>query len=382
MDVSQFISKYHKQINFNYSGEGLKFEVSQFLFSSAKIDGGTFALIDSLRKNSNIDYSKILDLGCGWGPIAVVLKKTRPNSEVYASDRDALAVEFTKHNAKINNCEIIVKASLDYQNIKEKFSLICCNYPAKAGINALKKFVYTASEHLNKDGILAIVIVKELLDDFKSILNEDMDIIYESKSKGHIVFHIKFKKLIEFDSNIYTKNKIEYKLENKKYYLETAFNVAEFDSMGHATESIILAIKNLQNVKSASVLNPFQGHLAIAAEHYLKPLELNLISRDLLSLNYSKSNLEKNGFKCNTEHTIMPEKKADILLWNIEDLEQEQFNLIYNRIKQLYSSIILSGKRYFIGRITKLYHLKPVKSYDFKGFKSIILIESCKQAIK
>ena len=91
-----------KRINFNWSGISTSFDSSQALFSSVDIDVGTQALLNSLRKNKAIDYSKVLDLGCGYGVIGIFLKKQDLSREVVLSDRDMLAVEFSQHNALLN----------------------------------------------------------------------------------------------------------------------------------------------------------------------------------------------------------------------------------------------------------------------------------------
>src|SRR3989344_5359591 len=95
-----------KRIDFNFGGLKLKLDLSQSLFSSADIDIGTKALINSLRKDSAVKFGKILDLGCGYGVIGVFLKKQHPESSVVCADRDALAVEFAKRNSLLNECEV------------------------------------------------------------------------------------------------------------------------------------------------------------------------------------------------------------------------------------------------------------------------------------
>ncbi|MBW2978723.1 methyltransferase [Candidatus Woesearchaeota archaeon] len=373
MEITCFLSKYRKRISFNYSKQKLLFDVNPDLFSSFAIDKGTYHLIDSLRKNNSIKYEKILDLGCGYGIIGIFLKKINPKSEIHCIDRDALAIEFTKHNAKLNNCPIKVYSSLDYQSIKDEFNLICCNYPAKAGINAFKKFIYNASTHLKSDGILAIVIVKELLKDFENILTDEIRVIKKFQSSGHYVFHLKFNKKIEFKKDPYTRNKVKYEIQNKKYELITAYNVPEFESPSFTTKAIIKLLCEIPKGLKICIANPLQGHLAIAAVHYLNPNQIILNSRDLLSLEYSKKNLIKNQFtKIKINHSTSMKSKADVLIWNLgNNIEPIQFEKQCQEIKKIYKYIIIGAQKSKINQLRRA--IKPYKQAQEKNALAVLI---------
>lgn len=377
MNINYFLSKYRKQINFNYNKLSLNFEVSPSLFSAAKIDKGSFQLIDSFRKNKNIDYNKILDVGCGYGPIGIFLKKNYPKSIVHCVDRDSLAVEFTRYNANLNGCKILAYPSLDYENVKEKFSLICCNYPAKAGINVLKKIIYGASKNLTEDGFLAIVIVKELFDDFKDILISGINIIYEKKSSGHFVFHLKFEKEIEFKEEVYNREKIKVKIKNKDYLFQTANNLEEFNNLDYTTNSIIELIEE-HKIKSKKIilLNPHQGFLSTYILDSLDPENLILISRDLLSLKYTSKNLENNGFNKFQiiNKPLLENEKAELFIFRIkEDYELNYLKKEINNLLETFNQIIISSHNKYLKRI--MLFLKSKKSVNIKEEnKNAILI--------
>jgi 16S rRNA (guanine1207-N2)-methyltransferase len=368
-------NKFQKRISFNYSRQKLVFNVVPGVFSSARVDDGTFKLIDSLRKNDSIDYSKALDMGCGYGPIGIFLKKSHNESIVYCVDRDALALDFAKQNAGLNDCKIEVYPSLDYENVKEKFSLICCNYPAKAGLKALKRFVWNASKHLTSNGIFAIVIVKELLEDFESILKEEIEVLHKNKSAGHLVFHLRFNKKISFDEDPYFREKIKHKLDDKFYELKTAFNIPEFESTSFTTNVMIDILKELKENGNISLIEPFQGHLAIAVEHYLRPRDLNLVSRDLLSLKYSAENLKSNGFKNFKQiHSANFEEKGDLLIWRLdEDIEFVQFKQELAKYGKNFERILIGGKKNKLKRFISLLDLKPLEEKEEKGAMAILV---------
>lgn len=374
--INDYLSKYRKRIIFNYNGEKLFFDVNQTLFSSIKIDDGTFQLIDSLRKDSNIEYDKVLDLGCGYGPIGITIKKLHKDSIVHCTDRDSLAIDFTKHNSELNKCEVESYTSLDYENIKEKFTLICCNYPAKAGIKALKKIVYEASKKLEKNGLLAIVIVRELEEDFKSIMRKEIIVKHKKESSGHIVYHLKYEEEIDYLEEPYLRNKVNYKIEKKVYSLQTAQNLPEFETPSFGTEITKKILGELGMIKDLTIINPNQGHIALSAEHYNNPTLIRVVTSDLLSLKYTRENLKRNGFKNYEEinKVFIEEERGELLLWVVdEDLEKEQIKRQYDKAIKNYKIIIITQRVKSYNNTTKNMPKKIKRQYENKGFITTLI---------
>ena len=59
-------------IRFEYNGHLLEFDAGKELFSPAKIDSGTRAM---LSKTEFLPEDKILDLGCGYGIVGIAAGK-------------------------------------------------------------------------------------------------------------------------------------------------------------------------------------------------------------------------------------------------------------------------------------------------------------------
>ena len=91
-------------------------------------------MIRTIIPDCTHNYSKILDLGCGYGPIGLTLKALRPESAVHMTDPDALAVAYSRRNAEINRLDgVKIYGSLDYDSITERdFDLVISNIPGKA----------------------------------------------------------------------------------------------------------------------------------------------------------------------------------------------------------------------------------------------------------
>jgi len=157
------IQKIKQDIVFEEELRGFKimFHSTWGLFSARTIDKGTQLLIDQLIVNKDDDC---LDIGCGYGPIGIVMAKLAPEGKTVMVDKDFVAVEYAKKNAELNNiqnCEILLSNA--FSNIGErKFDLITSNLPANVGKEMLNIILYDAHAHLKKDGKLYIVTIAGL----------------------------------------------------------------------------------------------------------------------------------------------------------------------------------------------------------------------------
>jgi len=358
-------SQIHKRINFNFEKQKLIFDTSQELFSFAKVDEGTKELLNSLRKNLKLNYENVLDLGCGYGPIGIFIKKKYANSNVLCTDRDSLAVEFSGHNAKLNNVKINSEPFLDFENIKEKFSLILTNFPAKLEKEGLEYFISRSSEFLEKEGTLALVIVKELEIFMEEILkNENIKVSFRQKTKNYFVYHLTFEEIIKTGKSPYIQNEITFNIENNIYPILTSNALQEFDTPHFITELIMekLLKKEFNKYKNILVINPGQGFLPLAVVHNCSRDKIILVSRDLLQLKLSEENLKLNAIN-NSENinSDFPQNKGDLLIWSLRDeIAQEVLEKIVV-FKNNFKKIILGGRIQVINRITKALKIEPKK---------------------
>ncbi len=82
----------HKTVPLKFSGISLNLKTSHALFSSHHVDDGTMLLLKTLAQRQAIPLEgRVLDAGCGVGPLALAIKKFRPALRVAARDRLALA---------------------------------------------------------------------------------------------------------------------------------------------------------------------------------------------------------------------------------------------------------------------------------------------------
>jgi 16S rRNA (guanine1207-N2)-methyltransferase len=182
---------FKKEISYKFKDAGFVFDVGNTLFSSFDLDHGT----DILLRNMELELPKtILDIGCGYGPIGIVLAKEFPDAEVTMVDKDLLAVRYAKSNAEKNGIKNIqVFGSIAMEKVLDKkFDVIVSNLPAKIGDEAIEKdFIVTPIEHLNDGGSLWLVVVSGLNRLIPKLARlHEYKIIEVKKRSGHTVYKI------------------------------------------------------------------------------------------------------------------------------------------------------------------------------------------------
>lgn len=300
---------FKKEILFDYRGTKLKFIVSQALFSSFDIDNGTRHLLQTLISEKVDKYNKVLDLGCGYGPIGISLKSFYPSSVVHMVDRDALALEFSRRNVELNNMDgFKIYGSLGYDDVTDSdFDLIVSNIPAKVGERVLSHILEDARYYLRPDGKAIVVVIDAIGDYVTHVLksNKDINILFYKRWPGHLVFHYEFvgkdilkPKLNAFEKGIYNRGKQDILIDNSEISIETYFGLAEFDILSYETEMILDKLNDFKGkeIKKATIFNPEQGIIAAVLQKISNVTEINLIDRDLEALKASRNNLIANKF--------------------------------------------------------------------------------------
>jgi 16S rRNA (guanine1207-N2)-methyltransferase len=84
------------EVEFAAAGRTVRLTASAGVFSAGRLDPGTAVL---LRKAPLPSTGTLLDLGCGYGPIACTLALAAPTARVYAVDVNTRALELVRGNA-------------------------------------------------------------------------------------------------------------------------------------------------------------------------------------------------------------------------------------------------------------------------------------------
>ena len=168
-------------------GKKFTFNSDNGVFSKSGVDFGSRLLLDFIPLEEV--GGKILDLGCGYGVIGIVLNKLT-GANVDMVDVNLRAIHLAEINIKENHCtNINVFESNAYENVNSKYSSIVTNPPIRAGKNVVYDIVMNAKDYLDDNGSLFLVIRKEqgaksLLVDLKKVYSK-VDIL--EKRKGFYI---------------------------------------------------------------------------------------------------------------------------------------------------------------------------------------------------
>ena len=153
-------SKRTSDVEFEVGGVSFALTAASGTFSSTKLDPGTRVLMKafSLFPASG----NVLDLGCGWGPIAVSIAKLRPETIVYALDVNQRSLELTAANAKLNHLGNIRPVRAEEIPSDLEFQAIWSNPPIRIGKQALHELLLTWLPRLLIGGEAMLVVQKQL----------------------------------------------------------------------------------------------------------------------------------------------------------------------------------------------------------------------------
>lgn len=149
-----------KIINVDMFGKGFRFSTNSGVFSKDKVDYGTKLLLNNIviHKKSG----KLLDLGCGYGVLGVILGENYKNLDIDMVDVNERAVALANYNLKLNgvngvNCYV----SNIYEGVNSKYDYIVTNPPIRAGKDVLLQFLVGSYDYLVSDGQLWFVMRKD-----------------------------------------------------------------------------------------------------------------------------------------------------------------------------------------------------------------------------
>lgn len=87
-----------RPLTVNLAGREVTVETAGGVFSPSALDTGTHVLLSHIPPPP--PSGELLDLGCGWGPIALSLALESPHATVWAVDINERSLELTRRNAE------------------------------------------------------------------------------------------------------------------------------------------------------------------------------------------------------------------------------------------------------------------------------------------
>jgi 16S rRNA (guanine1207-N2)-methyltransferase len=149
-----------KRIKVQILGQQVEVETAGGIFSPDRIDKGTSILlnhIDAAPRGGNL-----LDIGCGWGPIALSLASRAPQATVWAIDVNERSLALTRANAALlglNNIKACLPEEVPADLV---FDGIWSNPPIRVGKDVLHEILLKWLPRLNSGASAYMVVQKNL----------------------------------------------------------------------------------------------------------------------------------------------------------------------------------------------------------------------------
>lgn len=136
---------------------------SRAVFSGHGLDKATAVLLDRLDVLPSVPTgAQLVDLGCGWGPIALTAALEHPDAEVWAVDVSARARELTAENAQRLELENVRVAAPDEVPGDLRAEVLWSNPPVRIGKEALHDLLTDWLGRLAPEGWAALVVGRNL----------------------------------------------------------------------------------------------------------------------------------------------------------------------------------------------------------------------------
>jgi 16S rRNA (guanine1207-N2)-methyltransferase len=131
------------------------------VFSRDRIDAGTKLLLLEGRVPA-VSPDRLCDLGCGYGPIAMVLALRFPDATVWAVDVNRRARDLCEQNARHLGLDNVIVAAPDAVDPLLRFDALWSNPPIRVGKPALHALLEDWLDRLEADGSATLVVARNL----------------------------------------------------------------------------------------------------------------------------------------------------------------------------------------------------------------------------
>ena len=167
-------------------GKTFTFLTDADVFSKKGVDYGSKHLIETMELRED---AKVLDVGCGYGPIGLSAAVMCPKGHVTMVDINERAIELSVENARRNGIGnvTILQSDLLEQVKDQKFDAVLTNPPIRAGKEMVHRIFVDAYDCLEDGGSLWVVIQKKqgAPSAMKKLETLYSEVIEVSKDKGY-----------------------------------------------------------------------------------------------------------------------------------------------------------------------------------------------------
>ena len=160
-DLDPNLESKERLITFSLYNKEYRFYTDNGVFSKSRIDEGTYIFLKVLLPLQLT--GRILDLGCGCGPIGLTIAQNSLDARIVLADINPRAVDLASKTTRelgLENRVTCLQSDI-YEKIEGKFDSIVVNPPIRAGKVVTYNMYLGGKQYLIDGGSLFIVIRKK-----------------------------------------------------------------------------------------------------------------------------------------------------------------------------------------------------------------------------
>ena len=183
-----------RQISVTLAGRTVSVTTAGGVFSPERIDAGTGVLL--AHTPSPPPGGHLLDLGCGWGPIALTLALESPHATIWAVDVNERSLDLVRRNAVALGLDNINACLPQDVPADIRFMTIRSNPPIRVGKNELHDMLTTWLPRLETGSDGWLVVQRNLGADslhrwLQAELPNDYAVLRAATNKGYRVLRVR-----------------------------------------------------------------------------------------------------------------------------------------------------------------------------------------------
>ena len=183
-----------RQIDVTLAGRSLTLTTAAGVFSPDGLDRGTRVLLGSVPPPAH--DGALLDVGCGWGPIAITMALHSPAASVWGVDVNERVLGLARTNAEAAGASNVTIALPDDVPDDLRFRTIWSNPPIRVGKDELHEILLTWLPRLEVEGDAWLVVSKDLGGDslqkwLVGALGDGFHVARASTDKGFRVIRVR-----------------------------------------------------------------------------------------------------------------------------------------------------------------------------------------------
>ena len=183
-----------RQLSVSLAGRTVNVTTAGGVFSPERIDAGTSVLLAHTPMPP--PGGDFLDLGCGWGPVALTLALDSPHATVWAVDVNQRALDLVRRNADDLGLENINACTPDDVPADITFRTIWSNPPIRVGKNELHDMLRMWLPRLEPGSDAWLVVQRNLGSDslhrwLQAELPHDFAVLRAATNKGYRVLRVR-----------------------------------------------------------------------------------------------------------------------------------------------------------------------------------------------